>query len=81
MSGRALIEIRDPHGERACRPSNRWRPKDADGISVDEHSRVRGIGARHVRFEERQHFPAMEAALDAETLGRLAKSIEEAEAD
>jgi hemerythrin-like domain-containing protein len=45
---------------------------------------VRALGTRlhdHVRFEERQLFPAIEAALDAETLGRLAKSIEKAEAD
>lgn len=43
---------------------------------------ARALGALlhdHVRFEERQLFPAIEAALDAETLGRLAKSIEEAD--
>jgi hemerythrin-like domain-containing protein len=54
---------------------------------VDKESsleNVRALGTLlhdHVRFEERQLFPAIEAALDAETLGRLAKSIEEAEAD
>jgi hemerythrin-like domain-containing protein len=54
---------------------------------VDKESsleNVRALGTLlhdHVRFEERQLFPAIEAALDAETLGRLAKSIEKAEAD
>lgn len=53
-----------------------------DGESSLE--KVRALGTLlhdHVRFEERQLFPAVEAALDTEALGRLAKSIEEAEAD
>jgi hemerythrin-like domain-containing protein len=33
----------------------------------------------HVRFEERQLFPMVEEALDAESLDRLAAAIEEAE--
>jgi hemerythrin-like domain-containing protein len=34
----------------------------------------------HVRFEERELFPAVEESLDADSLGELATAIEEAEA-
>lgn len=45
---------------------------------------VRSLGALlhdHVRFEERELFPAIEAALDIEILDQLGKAIEAAEAD
>lgn len=35
----------------------------------------------HVRFEERELFPAIEAALDAEAIARLGEEIASAEAD
>ena len=54
----------------------------ADGKSSLEEARALGTLLHdHVRFEERQLFPAIEVALNAESLARLAKAIEEAEAD
>lgn len=53
-----------------------------DGEASLEEARALGdLLHDHVRFEERQLFPAAEAALDAESLDRLAKAIEAAEAD
>lgn len=45
---------------------------------VELHELGRRLNA-HVRFEERQLFPLIEAALDAESLDRLARAIELAE--
>ena len=54
----------------------------ADGEGSLEQARALGALLHdHVRFEERQLFPAIEAALDPDALERLARSIEEAEAD
>ncbi len=49
--------------------------------SLEEAHALGALLHDHVRFEERQLFPAVEEALDAESLGRLAKAIEEAETD
>lgn len=52
-----------------------------DGEATLEEARALGdLLHDHVRFEERQLFPAAEAALDAESLDRLAKAIAAAEA-
>jgi hemerythrin-like domain-containing protein len=46
-----------------------------------EHARELGVLLHdHVRFEERQLFPLVEAALDSTSLDRLAQAIEQAEA-
>lgn len=51
-----------------------------DGEATLEEARALGdLLHDHVRFEERQLFPAAETALDAESLDRLAKAIEAAE--
>ncbi|HEU5063752.1 MAG TPA: hemerythrin domain-containing protein [Solirubrobacterales bacterium] len=52
----------------------------AGGESSLEQARALGALLHdHVRFEERQLFPAVEAALDTMALDRLARAIEEAE--
>lgn len=54
---------------------------EAGEASLEE---LRELGVRldsHVRFEERQLFPMIEAALDPESLDRLAVAIEAAEAE
>jgi hemerythrin-like domain-containing protein len=54
---------------------------EARGLSADE---ARQLGQRleaHVRFEERELFPLVEAALDGEALSQLAVAIEKAEAE
>ena len=53
-----------------------------DGEATLDQARALGdLLHDHVRFEERRLFPAAEAALDAESLDRLAKAIEAAEAE
>lgn len=52
-----------------------------DGGSTFEQRRELGIAlADHVRFEERELFPRIEAELNAISLDRLARQIEAAEA-
>jgi uncharacterized protein (DUF111 family) len=51
----------------------------AGEASLEEARQLGVLLHDHVRFEERQLFPAVEAALDAATLERLAAAIEAAE--
>lgn len=54
----------------------------AGGKATLEEARQLGVVLHdHVRFEERELFPMVEEALDADSLGRLAAAIEEAERD
>lgn len=52
----------------------------AGEASLEEARELGSLLHDHVRFEERQLFPRVEADLDAENLARLAAAIEEAEA-
>ena len=49
-------------------------------LSLEEVRELGKLLHDHVRFEERQLFPIVEDALDAESLSHLAAAIEEAEA-
>lgn len=53
----------------------------AGGLSLEQARELGTLLHDHVRFEERQLFPAVEADLDPQALGRLSAAIEAAEAD
>lgn len=53
---------------------------EEDAATLAELGELGELLHDHVRFEERQLFPAIEAALDAEGLAQLAEAIEAAEA-
>lgn len=50
-------------------------------ISLEDARALGALLHDHVRFEERQLFPLVEAALDPESLARLKRVIEAAEAE
>ena len=52
---------------------------EASEATLEEARELGRLLHDHVRFEERRLFPAIEAALDAESLGHLASAIERAE--
>jgi hemerythrin-like domain-containing protein len=52
---------------------------EAGDLSVEEVKELGTLLHDHVRFEERELFPIVEQALDAESLDRLAAAIEGAE--
>jgi hypothetical protein len=49
--------------------------------SLEEVQELGALLHDHVRFEERELFPMVEAALDADSLAQLAAAIERAEAE
>ena len=53
----------------------------AGDLSLEQARELGTLLHDHVRFEERQLFPAVEADLDPQALGRLSAAIEAAEAD
>lgn len=52
---------------------------EAGEVSLEELPEIGRLLHDHVRFEERELFPIIEEAMDAESLSCLAASIEEAE--
>jgi hemerythrin-like domain-containing protein len=50
------------------------------GLSVEDAHQLGQLLNDHVRFEERELFPRIEAALDADALSELAEAVEKAEA-
>lgn len=53
---------------------------EAGEVSLEELPEIGTLLHDHVRFEERELFPIIEEALDAEGLSRLAAAVERAEA-
>jgi hemerythrin-like domain-containing protein len=58
----------------------RARRIERGGIDLSELHELGDLLERHVRFEERELFPLIEAALDAEAIARLGAEIAAAEA-
>jgi hypothetical protein len=56
------------------------RLERGDGVAVDELRELGALLDAHVRFEERELFPAIEADLEAATIARLGAEIAAAEA-
>jgi hypothetical protein len=54
---------------------------EARGLSLEHAQQLGQLLEAHVRFEERELFPLIEAALDSNALSRLAVAIEVAEAE
>lgn len=54
---------------------------EAQGLSPEEAQQLGRLLEAHVRFEERELFPLIEAALNESALTRLALAIEEAETE
>lgn len=54
---------------------------EAGEVSLEELPEIGRLLHDHVRFEERQLFPIIEEAMDAEGLSRLVTAIERAEAE
>jgi hypothetical protein len=52
---------------------------ESGDLTLEEARELGRLLHDHVRFEERQLFPKVEASLDAESLARLGAAIEEAE--
>lgn len=52
---------------------------DDDGLPLEELRELGRLLHDHVRFEERQLFPAIEDSLDAEQLAKLVPAVAEAE--
>lgn len=52
---------------------------EAKGLSVEDAHHLGELLNDHVRFEERELFPLVEAALDEDALGQLGAAIERAE--
>ncbi len=59
----------------------RARRLERGGVALEELHELGALLERHVRFEERELFPLIEAALDAEANSRLGDEIAAAEAE